>query len=136
MRSFLPPHAIVMASRKPQSTALLFISEPFTETELFTKMTQAMGLSPQSFQLITVNPSTTSKLLREELSSHHPKTVIAMGERPSRILLETESTLEELRLKPQHWGDVRVIPTYDPACLQQKPEFKKQAWADLQKALG
>lgn len=165
MREFLPRNAIVMAlSKAPPSPApqdskkavsvsfsgnlqsnLLFVREGSVNSDseaaqtLFSKMLQAMGLSLESVLIGCLDQAVSTEELRTQLSSLDLKTIITLGENSARKLLAETSPLAELRNRPQrvtlNQKQIHVIPTFAPANLLEKPELKKQAWADLQKAL-
>lgn len=161
MREFLPRHAIAMAVPKPENKAenqsltvadsisfagnrhsqILFVREGGVQTDsgpaqtLFTKMLQAMSLSLESVLICSLAPTISTGELRAELAVLKLKTIIALGEFSAQKLLDQTIGLTELRNSPQSLGAVTVIPTFAPSTLLENPELKKQAWADLQKAL-
>lgn len=71
-------------------------------------------------------------LLQEELNVIRPEFVVTLGAVATQSLLRVTQRLANLRGKwHQHHG-VWVFPTYSPAYLLNRPQFKKSAWADWQ----
>lgn len=88
--------------------------------ELLERMIQAMGLKREDVAIAAAGSA-------EPL----PRVVVALGESATRKLLQSEAGLSEVRGKFQPFRGAKLMPTFDLSFLLQKPEAKKDTWADL-----
>ncbi len=58
---------------------------------------------------------------------------MALGTFAAQGLTGLDRSISALRGKSYFFQDILCIPCYHPAFLLRSPEFKRQAWEDLQK---
>ncbi len=83
------------------------------------------------------------KYIEQQISIILPKYVIALGSVAAKALISDAGSLGALRGKfhSLHLGSVElkkpveIIATYHPAALLRNPNWKKDAWADLQRVM-
>ncbi len=73
-----------------------------------------------------------SPYLARQLELIDPEVVVAFGAFAARTLLETKSSLGNLRGRLHRYGGYPVIVTYHPAALLRNPGWTRPAWEDLQ----
>lgn len=75
--------------------------------------------------------------LQQQITLIQPKLLLAVGRIAAHYLLQTKSSLENLRGKIHQFGDQNtpLIITYHPAYLLRNPKDKAKAYADLQLAV-
>lgn len=95
-----------------------------SQTTLFNNILQALKIEK-------TNKTTLTKLVDIEA-----KVIVAMGEAAAQALLNTQDSLEQLRVKPHLLHNIPLIVTYHPNdCLQHLPN-KAKTWDDLCAALS
>jgi DNA polymerase len=130
--------------------------EPFVGRagQLLTDMiTKGMGLSRGQVYIANIikcrppdnrNPSLEEcnncvGYLEQQIAVLRPEFLCLLGLVAAQTLLETTQSLGRLRGRWHAYHGIRTIVTYHPAFLLRSPDFKKQAWEDLQtlmKAMG
>jgi len=126
--------------------------EPFVGRagELLTKMIGAMGYSRDDVYIANIikcrppdnrDPSpdeirACEPFVLRQIDSVQPEVIVTLG----RIALQamTKKKLSIMRTRGS-WIEVRgvpTMPTLHPAFLLRKPEFKREAWSDLQQVMG
>ncbi len=75
--------------------------------------------------------SSCAGLLMEDIRRLRPKAVIAMGP-IAALSLTGSSDVKDLRARLIEKHGLKLIVTYGPDVLVKRPEFKKDAWADIQ----
>jgi DNA polymerase len=70
--------------------------------------------------------------LMQQIAMIEPKIILALGKVAAQTLLGKEEPLKLLRNKVQYLAEIPVIVTYHPAALLRNPEWKKNAWSDVQ----
>ena len=114
--------------------------------QLLTKMISAMGFTREEVFIANVvkcrPPGNRTPLpdemdacmpyLREQIAVLRPKVIVALGAVAAKSLLATESGISRLRGTWVKFLGIDLMPTYHPSYLLRSPEFKPQAWADLQ----
>ena len=71
--------------------------------------------------------------LKEQIRLIKPLILVALGTFAAQGLTGLDRSISALRGKSYFFQDILCIPTYHPAFLLRSPEFKRQAWEDLQK---
>jgi uracil-DNA glycosylase len=71
--------------------------------------------------------------LKEQIRLISPLILVALGTFAAQGLTGLDRSLSALRGKSYFFQDILCIPTYHPAFLLRRPEFKRQAWEDLKK---
>jgi DNA polymerase len=69
--------------------------------------------------------------LKQQLALVQPKIILALGRFAGQILLETDSSLSQMRGKVHQKKSYAVIVTYHPAALLRHPEWKRPTWEDV-----
>ena len=115
--------------------------------QLLTKMLQAIQLDRQEVFItnrVKCRPPGNRKPEPEELSACfpylkeqirliNPLILVALGTFAAQGLTGLDRSISALRGKSYFFQDTLCIPSYHPAFLLRSPEFKRQAWEDLQK---
>ncbi|HOD18004.1 MAG TPA: uracil-DNA glycosylase [Candidatus Cloacimonadota bacterium] len=71
--------------------------------------------------------------LEEQIKIIEPEIFLFMGLVAAQTLLESSSPMHDLRSVPHEFMDRPAYVTYHPAALLRNPQWKKDAWQDLQK---
>jgi uracil-DNA glycosylase family 4 len=75
---------------------------------------------------------TCKPYLFEQIRLIRPKIILALGRVAGQALLETKSTLGQLRGRVHDWKGIKLMVTYHPAALLRYQQYKKPTWEDLQ----
>ena len=125
--------------------------EPFVGRagKLLTKMIIAMGYSrdevfignilkcrpPSNRKPLPEEMDTCMPYLKQQIAALKPKVIIALGATAVQGLLQTTTSISELRGEWTTFEGIPFMPTYHPAYLLRNPSAKTYVWADLKKAL-
>ena len=116
------------------------------EGELLEKMLKAIQLdvhqqayvtylspwrSPGARVLTNIEINEGMELLKDRLKKLCPQVIIAFGMPVVRAM--TGMTLGQVRTKKADYKGIPLFATFPPAFLIKNPDYKRQAWADLQK---
>ena len=115
--------------------------------QLLTKMLQAIHLDRQEVFItnrVKCRPPGNRKpeegelracfsYLQEQIRLIKPLILVALGTFAAQGLTGLDRSISSLRGKSYFFQDILCVPTYHPAFLLRSPEFKRQAWEDLQK---
>ncbi|MCF7886322.1 MAG: uracil-DNA glycosylase [Candidatus Marinimicrobia bacterium] len=71
--------------------------------------------------------------LQEEIEVVDPDIIVALGLTASRNLLNSDSSLKQLRQEDHTYQGKILIPTYHPSALLQNPSYKRPTWEDFKK---
>jgi DNA polymerase len=118
--------------------------------QLLTKMIGAMGFARDDVYIANVikcrppgnrNPepdeiATCEPFLFQQIAAVQPKVIIALGAFAARTLLKTTDPISRMRGRLYDYRGVTLIPTFHPSFLLRSPEYKRDAWDDLKKALA
>lgn len=74
--------------------------------------------------------------LEKQITLVKPKLLLALGRIASHYLLNTKTSLTQLRGKIYEYGKIPLIITYHPAYLLRNPSDKRKAFKDLQFTLS
>lgn len=69
--------------------------------------------------------------LEAQIQILKPKMILCMGRISGQKLLNTESTLSQLRGKFYEYNNIPLLVTYHPSALLRNENLKKDAWEDL-----
>lgn len=122
--------------------------EPFVGRagQTLTKMIVAMGFTREDVYIANVvkcrppnnrNPepdeiAACMPFLFQQIKLINPKVVVCLGKFASQTILNTETTISNLRGRFQERDGITIMPTFHPAYLLRNPGMKKFAWSDLQ----
>lgn len=149
----------VYGEGNPNATAMLIGEAPgATENEtgrpfvgeagtLLDKMLGAIELSRDMLYIANIvkcrppgnrNPESEERAaclpyLIEQIEIIQPKVFLLLGLVAAQTLLQSRETMEKLRMQEHRFLDRPTFVTYHPAALLRNPNWKKPAWADLQK---
>ncbi len=70
--------------------------------------------------------------LEKQIEIIKPKAILLFGRVAAVNLLKIDNTLGSFRLKVHSFNAIPVFVTYHPSALLRNPNWKKNAWADLQ----
>ena len=158
-KKYLPRRAVVMARKKvqgaqtegcpacgvqrraliaqgPRGAALAFVtldSDAFSGAtgELLTKMIEALKLRREQVYVLSVRASDCAECVRMELQVAATRSVIALGSDPARLLVGAALPRGEHAV----FFGARLHVTHALERLLADPASKKEAWADLQRAV-
>lgn len=116
--------------------------------DLLTKILEAIQLKREDVFICNVlkhrppgnrNPTTEeirvcSPFLLRQLELLQPKVILALGTFAAQTLLESDSTIGQLRGIEHRYHGIPLIATYHPAALLRNPNWKRPAWEDVQLA--
>ncbi len=71
--------------------------------------------------------------LMEQIEIIQPRIFLLMGRVAAQTLLQSNQPMKVLREKPHDFLGRQAYVTYHPAALLRNPDWKKEAWIDLQK---
>ncbi len=71
--------------------------------------------------------------LKKQLEIIKPKLIMCLGRIAGQSLLQTNTSLSELRNNIYEYQGIKVLVTYHPAALLRNPNWKRPAWEDVQK---
>jgi len=150
---------VVFGSGNPKA-GLMFVGEapgseediqglPFVGRagQLLTKIIEAMGLKRDDVyiaNLLKCRPPDNRAPLPEEIAACRenirrqiaivkPKVICTLGKFASQTLLNTETTISQLRGNFYEYEGIKVMPTFHPAYLLRNPHDKKLVWHDMKK---
>jgi uracil-DNA glycosylase family 4 len=69
--------------------------------------------------------------LLKQIRLIHPKIILALGRISAQTLLETRSSLGQLRGRFHDFRGIKLLVTYHPAALLRYQQYKRPAWEDL-----
>lgn len=111
--------------------------------ELLRNMLRAMGLENSPHVLVSTvrrtSPDATPdpQAFEHALAALRPAVILALGQGAARCVLGGQEPLAQLRQREHRLADTTpVIVSYAPAYLLRAPKAKREAWADLQRAMA
>jgi uracil-DNA glycosylase len=118
--------------------------------QLLNNMIGAMGLKREEVYIANVvkcrppgnrtpepeEANTCGQFLLRQIEAVKPEVLVALGATAATYLLGQRQPLAGLRGRVHSWRGMKLIVTYHPAYLLRDPRQKKEAWADLQIAMG
>jgi DNA polymerase len=118
--------------------------------QLLNNMIAAMGLKREEVYIANVvkcrppgnrtpepeEANTCSQFLFRQIDVVRPQVLVALGATAATYLLGARQPLAGLRGRVHSVRGCQLIVTYHPAYLLRDPRQKKEAWADLQIAMG
>jgi len=117
--------------------------------QLLDKMIQAMGMRRLDVYICNVvkcrppqnrNPdadevAACSPFLFRQIEAIQPVVICLLGTYAAQTLLETNSSISQLRGKQRYWRGIPVVATFHPAYLLRNPAQKAASWSDLIKVM-
>jgi uracil-DNA glycosylase family 4 len=70
--------------------------------------------------------------LRRQIEIIQPRIIVALGNVPMRMLLETTQGITKLRGRFAEYNGIEVMPTFHPSYLLRNPPAKREVWEDMQ----
>ena len=123
--------------------------EPFVGRagQLLNKMLEAIGSKREDVYIANVlkcrppknrdpKPDEIDKCepyLLHQIDLIKPAVIVALGRFGGASLLRTTMSLGDMRKSEHLYNNIPLIVTYHPAALLRNPQWKRQAWEDLQK---
>ena len=125
--------------------------EPFVGRagQLLNMMLQAIGLErsqiyianilkcrpPENRDPLANEVKQCTPFLKKQIDLVKPKLLIALGRISAQFLLDSKTSLTQLRGKIHSYANTPLIVTYHPAYLLRNPADKRKAFVDLQKII-
>lgn len=110
---------------------------------LLRNMLRAMGLENSPHVLVSTVRRSSSDAAQDPRAFEHalaalrPAVILALGQSAARGVLGGQEPLARLRLREHRLADATpVVVSYAPAYLLRAPKAKREAWADLQRAMA
>ena len=118
--------------------------------QLLTKIIESMGLAREDVYIANIlkcrppenRPPFPEEILacrdnvRKQIEVIRPRVICTLGKFASQTLLNTETTISDLRGKFSQYCGIKVMPTFHPAYLLRNPHDKKLVWADMKMVMG
>lgn len=101
--------------------------------ELLIKILKAMKLSAES--VFICNIVNDLKYVHAKIETISPKVIITLGTKAGQSFLDTSKDLETFHGRFHDYKGIKVMPTFHPSLLLQKPQFKRQVWDDMKKVM-
>jgi uracil-DNA glycosylase len=117
----------------PQAKLVFVTKEAFVDksaSDLLHKMIEAMGLKKADVLIAHITEPHSPGALKFE--SINAQIVVSLGEKISQSLLESGSSISDLRGVFRSFRGRKLIATFHPEDLLKNPELKKSVWTDLQ----
>lgn len=80
--------------------------------------------------------SVCSPFLIRQVEIIQPKVIVCLGATAAQFLFSSRTAIGRLRGTLGRFHEAVLVPTYHPAYLERNPSAKKDAWKDLQIAMG
>jgi len=117
--------------------------------QLLTKIIESMGLKREDVYIANIlkcrppenRPPLPEEILacrdnlKKQVEVIRPRVICTLGKFASQTLLNTETTISDLRGKFSQYCGIKVMPTFHPAYLLRNPHDKKLVWADMKKIM-
>ena len=84
---------------------------------------------------LKIKATTTSEYTAALIKSTQPKLLFSMGESAMQGLLQSNSSLQDMRGKAHEYEGVKLVATYDVEHLLNNLTDKAKAWADMRFAM-
>lgn len=114
--------------------------------ELLTKILAAIGLKREECYLTNVvkfisqGDEMTNEILKfftpflhREMLAVNPKTIISLGNTPTKALLNTKKSITQIRGEFIDYNGIKLMPTFNPAYVLRDPSKKREVWEDMKK---
>ncbi len=142
-----PDAKVVVIGESPGPPDANF-DEPFRGPvgDLLDKILTAIGLSRRTCFLTNVvkyisqGDELTPEILafftpflHREIAVISPQVIIALGNTPTKALLNTKKPISQVRGEFHDYYDMKLMPTFNPAYLLRDPSKKREVWEDMKK---
>jgi len=114
--------------------------------ELLTKILTSVGLKREEcyltnvVKIISTGDEITPDILafftpylHREMAAIRPQVIIALGNTPTKALLNTKKPISQVRGDFYDYYDMKLMPTFNPAYLLRDPSKKREVWEDMKK---
>ncbi len=115
--------------------------------QLLTKIIEAMGLKREDVYIANIlkcrppdnRPPSPEEIeacrdmVRRQINIIKPRIICTLGKFASQTMLNTETTISQLRGNFFEYKGIKVMPTFHPAYLLRNPDDKKLVWQDMKK---
>jgi len=128
------------------------LGQPFSGEagKLLTRMIEAMGYTRDGVYICTVvrcrppggrapspdEVAACEPFLRAQIAALRPRAIVALGQFAAQQMLRDPTPISQLRGTWREYCGVRLMPTFHPAYLLQKPSEKKKVWDDLKMVMA
>jgi len=115
-----------------QNAELMVINKTFTKQAdlLLNNMLRSIGFTKNNTHITKETPICNNHI-ENEINYIKPKLLLALGKDIANCLLNTNSSLNELRGNIHNFNNIPVVVTYDLADLLLNPKDKSHAFKDL-----
>lgn len=102
------------------------------EGRLLVKILKAMNLDPDAVFICNAGDLES---IHNKIKTICPEMIITLGAKAGQSLLQINLPLEEFRGKFYRVNKIKVMPTFHPALLLEKPAYKRQVWEDMKRVM-
>lgn len=95
-------------------------------TNVVKYISQGDELTPEILSFFT-------PFLHREIAAIHPQVIIALGNTPTKALLNTKKAISKIRGEFYDYFDMKLMPTFNPAYLLRDATKKREVWEDMKK---
>ena len=71
--------------------------------------------------------------LHREMLAIAPQVIIALGNTPTKALLNTKKAISQIRGEFYDYNGIKLMPTFNPAYLLRDASKKREVWEDMKK---
>nr|NJM02668.1 hypothetical protein [Desulfobacula sp.] len=96
--------------------------------ELLSRIIAAMGLSAEK---VLICNSGAPRAVADKIRQVSPRVIITLGQEAGRVILGPGFSLDASRGKFHEFEGIRVMPTFHPSLLVEKPQYKREVWEDM-----
>jgi len=114
--------------------------------QLLTKIIEAIGFSRDDVYIANIckcrppdNRTPTPEesalcfpYLRQQIEIIQPRIIVALGNVPMKMLLDTTQGITKVRGQFGEWNGIEIMPTFHPSYLLRNPPAKREVWEDMQ----
>lgn len=121
----------------PENASICFIDSESTlfkgnEGALLVKIIKAMNLDPAKIFICNAD---NSLKVKQKMDHMHPRVIITLGEKAAQIFNKEKKRLDVCHGQYFDYNGIKVMPTFHPALLLRRPEFKRQVWQAMQQVM-
>jgi uracil-DNA glycosylase len=99
---------------------------------LLVKILTAMKLTKESVFICNAqNPSA----INARIKKIKPEVIITLGQTAGQLILNLNCPIEEFQGKFHSHEGIKVMPTFHPKALLERPGLKRKVWEDMQKVM-
>ncbi|OQY00937.1 MAG: hypothetical protein B6I26_06640 [Desulfobacteraceae bacterium 4572_130] len=104
--------------------------------KIIVKILQAMNLTKNDVYILSIdstckNINSCINYIKEQINLVKPKIILLFGDFITKIFLETNKPLYNLRGRFHNYKDIKVMATFHPDSFIKEPLKKRDVWTDI-----